>query len=394
VIRLIKRLLGRRRGYAALSLAIIGLMFTSALAVQFLVYVQNSLLAVRKAGQGLDGLYCGTAGVEYSLWRLRYESGYATSLEPNVPDAFDVPCDDTLVPVTLTLRTIPQDLPDYLSEYAFADIVLIMDVSASISSSEMDAFKQAANAIVDAFNLPENGERYWMGLTTFGRFNQPVINMTNQSAAMHQGINSLSSTSIFTCFSNPNHIACGTNIVAGINGSAAQFLTGFTKYFDSAGTYTFTFPPGVTSINVEAWGGGGPTGTARGSGGGGGAYSRSTFSVTPGAEYTINVGAGGATGQAGGDSWFGAPATLLAKGGASPGPTDGGAQGGQASLGVGSTKYSGGNGGNRGSSSNNTGGGGGGGGSAFPTANGGNGGNGGGSPEKRRGWGAAGAAIV
>jgi hypothetical protein len=106
------------------------------------------------------------------------------------------------------------------------------------------------------------------------------------------------------------------------------------------------------------------------------------------------VGAGGATGQAGGDSWFGAPATLLAKGGASPGPTDGGAQGGQASLGVGSTKYSGGNGGNRGSSSNNTGGGGGGGGSAFPTANGGNGGNGGGSPEKRRGWGAAGAAIV
>ncbi|HZK61516.1 MAG TPA: hypothetical protein VFC41_05525, partial [Anaerovoracaceae bacterium] len=67
--------------------------------------------------------------------------------------------------------------------------------------------------------------------------------------------------------------------------------------YSIAGTQTFIPPSGVTSINVQAWGGGGcggynTSGRARG-GGGGGAYTSGTISCTPGVPITIIVGAGG-----------------------------------------------------------------------------------------------------
>jgi len=70
-----------------------------------------------------------------------------------------------------------------------------------------------------------------------------------------------------------------------------------TQTYNSAGTSTFIVPKGVTTINVQAWGGGGcsgynTSGRARG-GGGGGAYTEGIMSVTPGASITIVVGAGG-----------------------------------------------------------------------------------------------------
>jgi hypothetical protein len=99
--------------------------------------------------------------------------------------------------------------------------------------------------------------------------------------------------------------------------------------YTSAGTHTFTVPPGVTQVIVECWGGGGGGGFARnnngaaGGGGGGGGYSISTVSVAPGTNITVTVGAGGAGGTtggtqaiAGGASSFGA---LLSAGGGSRG---------------------------------------------------------------------------
>lgn len=62
----------------------------------------------------------------------------------------------------------------------------------------------------------------------------------------------------------------------------------------------FIVPAGVTSIQVEAWGAGGSAGGwdsyygAASQGGGGGAYSRSLLQVSPGANYTITIGPGGA----------------------------------------------------------------------------------------------------
>lgn len=124
----------------------------------------------------------------------------------------------------------------------------------------------------------------------------------------------------------------------------------------SIGNGVFIVPEGVNSITVEVWGGGGKGGRAtsnntRAGGGGGGAYSRSTFSVTPGQSFNYSVGAGSTsnnnTPPAGGDTWFGSNTTLMAKGGSSVSANNiNGAQGGQAAEGFGDVKFSGGNGSN------------------------------------------------
>ena len=209
------------------TLALIGVAFTVMFVGPFASYVQTSLLGVQKAGASMSSLTCGAAGIEYTLWRLEYEAGFADSLTPESPStSFDFPCDDATVPITVVLPPQPSSLPDYLTDYAYADIVTVMDVSSSISSSEMSAFKQGAHAIVDGFNLDENGERYRIGLAKFGRYSVPVVSVTNNPSSLHDGINSLASTSIITCLFQPEHLACGTNIVAGIDGGAAQFDTG------------------------------------------------------------------------------------------------------------------------------------------------------------------------
>jgi len=60
---------------------------------------------------------------------------------------------------------------------------------------------------------------------------------------------------------------------------------------------TFTPTTGVTSVQVECWGGGGAGGSAKrtttvsawGSGGGGGAYKKGTVTVTPGTPYSVTI---------------------------------------------------------------------------------------------------------
>ena len=86
--------------------------------------------------------------------------------------------------------------------------------------------------------------------------------------------------------------------------------------FTTPGINTWTVPAGVTSITVEAWGGGGAGGgynsvadAGAGGGGGGGAYTKATnVAVTPGNTYNVVVGAGGVgiedNGPAGGNSYF------------------------------------------------------------------------------------------
>lgn len=146
---------------------------------------------------------------------------------------------------------------------------------------------------------------------------------------------------------------------------------------------TYTVPAGVTSLTVECWGAGASGGdgiNSGGGGGGGGAYAAKTFSVTPGATYTVTIGQPGvlpdhaAKGGDGGDSSF--STEVIAKGGiggdGSYGSTGLGGPGGSAASSTGTTKYSGGTGGN-GQNSGDTGGGGGG--AAGATGDGGNGGN-------------------
>jgi hypothetical protein len=68
--------------------------------------------------------------------------------------------------------------------------------------------------------------------------------------------------------------------------------------YSTAGTYSWIVPPGVTNICIEAWGAGGNGGNGistggGGAGGGGGAYGYSCFTVVPGTNYTVTVGASG-----------------------------------------------------------------------------------------------------
>lgn len=79
-------------------------------------------------------------------------------------------------------------------------------------------------------------------------------------------------------------------------------LYAFTEVYNTAGTFDWVCPDGVTSITVECWGGGGAGGSAYrfsgatgsnhagGGGGGGGAYSKgNAIAVTPGLTYTVTI---------------------------------------------------------------------------------------------------------
>ena len=83
-----------------------------------------------------------------------------------------------------------------------------------------------------------------------------------------------------------------------------------------AGTTTLVLPAGVTKIKIRAWGGGGgggPTdGFNGGPGGGAGGFVETFQTVTAGATLTIVVGAGGPSGNPGGNSTVNVGASNLA----------------------------------------------------------------------------------
>lgn len=116
---------------------------------------------------------------------------------------------------------------------------------------------------------------------------------------------------------------------------------------------TWTAPTGVTSIQVECYGGGGGGGNGSslngGAGGGGGAYAaRVAVPVTPGNIYTITVGTGGSPQVNGNDTTFvgDSSVTVTAKGGGAGVTTSIGVGGSAASsIGDAGLVFAGGNGG-------------------------------------------------
>jgi len=100
-------------------------------------------------------------------------------------------------------------------------------------------------------------------------------------------------------------------------GYKGDYRNGLYRIFQASGT--FIVPTDITKIRVRVLGAGGG-GKNNGSGGGGGGYCDGIFTVTPGASYTVTVGAGGTAGAsptAGGTTSFGA--LLSATGGAAGG---------------------------------------------------------------------------
>lgn len=153
-----------------------------------------------------------------------------------------------------------------------------------------------------------------------------------------------------------------------------------TQQFTSIGANTFTIPPSVIELQVEAIGGGGNGGRVEGTssresgGGGGGAYAKGHVKVTPGQIYSLYVGENGlqngnyTTGRHGGNSWFksgnstNADSVVRAEGGQSlilsGGSNKNGQPGGKAANSVGNIAVF--DGGNGGTTNNNDYGGGGG----------------------------------
>ena len=157
--------------------------------------------------------------------------------------------------------------------------------------------------------------------------------------------------------------------------------------FPSGGPGTWTVPAGwnnaSNSIEVFGGGAGGCCYRPGNIGGGGGGYSKIVnLTLVPGTIISFHIGAGGLEqGGNGGDTWFRDTATVYAQGGR-------GQTGGQASAGIGTVKYSGGNGG-----SGSTYGAGGGGGAAGPNGDGGTGGVGAGGANGAGGGGNGGGAT-
>ena len=111
-----------------------------------------------------------------------------------------------------------------------------------------------------------------------------------------------------------------------------------TTLLETVGSWKWTCPPGVSYIELELIGGGGGGAGSSGSGsggggGGGGAYLYANVAVTPGTNYALTIGAGGAgttssTAGTGGSSTMVIGATTYTAGGGS-----GGVPGGSGSTG-------------------------------------------------------------
>ncbi|MBI1998887.1 MAG: hypothetical protein HYS73_00950 [Parcubacteria group bacterium] len=137
---------------------------------------------------------------------------------------------------------------------------------------------------------------------------------------------------------------------------------------------TYIASPGVSYVQVEAWGGGGGGGCsgAGGDGGGGGGYARSTFAISAGTSVGLSIGKAGAGEVAGGNSTYNSTDVVASAGARGVNATTQGAGG---TNNTGQFTANGGGGGN--AHADDTGGGGGG--AGGPNGDGAGGGNGGAS---------------
>lgn len=187
--------------------------------------------------------------------------------------------------------------------------------------------------------------------------------VTGESIAVELGVSSTGTISL-----NDSNVRTLAGVASGVIVMPTDFWgksssLPFTVYnYTTAGTYTFTVPTGVTEINCVCIGGGGggswsnipnPGFSFRIPTGGALSYSNA-IPTTPGENLTVVVGAGGlgptnTPSQAtdGGSSYLARGATNLVfaqNGFAVPSTAGGSGNGGQASAGVGSVRYSGGGG--------------------------------------------------
>lgn len=190
--------------------------------------------------------------------------------------------------------------------------------------------KIAANTI--------NGDRITAGSITADRLSASYVQVGGSASDINSGTTTI----------NGGKITANSITVDQINNVATgQIIAGSFNFvsFTTVGSTTFTIPDYVYKIKITCIGAGGGAGSRNGGGGGGGGGSIGVFSVTPGTNYTVTVGSGGAsTGQATGaagtaSSVVGGLITIVANGGGGATAVPGG--GGDSLGGVGGTSYGG-----------------------------------------------------
>lgn len=134
------------------------------------------------------------------------------------------------------------------------------------------------------------------GTDSFGNMYFSVFNVGNQQAA-HFGVDMngvvyyVNASNVTTIITDPAREA------SFFYGTATGSLTYDQPYFNP---YTFTIPPNVSTLRIQAWGAGGGGQFGSGAGGGGGEYAEEpAWAVTPGQTITINLGSGGQGGTSG-----------------------------------------------------------------------------------------------
>ena len=216
--RITRRLRSDERGYAFI-MVLAFMAFALPMTVASLQLTSQLTVNAQRHQDRLTDSYSGGGALEMALLEIRNN--------PNNPGDFSLNLNGGTTEVTITLGSSTSDL----SKWAFSDLVLALDVSGSVSSSELLDLKEAANAIVDAFDLYTNSERFQIGITRFRGSSEDVVGMTNldvqqtlptsdhfSGVALHDGIEGL--------VQGGPGLSSGTNIVEGINGGAAQFATG------------------------------------------------------------------------------------------------------------------------------------------------------------------------
>jgi len=196
--------------------------------------------------------------------------------------------------------------------------------SSTINTSDMNIVS-GQGAVYGYSGQPATGNLY-LAISASGGEDQYGNTVSTGLTALSgsvQGFTLVGSTLDATSTLNGTQVQQAQILAPGISGGTAVSMTstltntggqilGYTSgsstaTFSTAGTYSWTCPTGITSIQVQCWGagagGGGGNETSGGESGGGGEYAAEpSFAVTPGNVYTIVVGAagtGGATGVPG-----------------------------------------------------------------------------------------------
>lgn len=218
-----------------------------------------------------------------------------------------------------------------------AAIIIATDLGFSqcLPFIKVDTFVVSANQTVPlGINLP-----LWLKA---GQTIAPV-QMVNEISAIEFTVNgtALEFSQVLTI---TNSVTVPAGKVWKVEAIMKQYTSGTANSvtYTVPGTYSFKVPGCASYICIEAWSGGGSGGTdaasgCSGGGGGGGAYGQQCYTVTPGATYSVVVGAGGnasygGAGSAGGNSSFGTLMTVTGGTGGAAGCGGTGGTGGSTSA--------------------------------------------------------------